>query len=84
LKNFLFRWNPDAIVFNSSQLYGTPSYWVQRFFAESSAANVLDTKLQGNTSSLVASAITWKSSIDSKNYLRIKVPSYYIFSNVLS
>lgn len=23
------RWNPDAIVFNSWQSYGTPSYWVQ-------------------------------------------------------
>ncbi|KAE8125091.1 hypothetical protein FH972_019926 [Carpinus fangiana] len=69
------RWNPDAIVFNSSQLYGTPSYWVQLFFAESSAANVLNTKLQANTS-LVASAITWKSSIDSKNYLRIKVVNF--------
>lgn len=22
-------WNPDAIVFNSWQSYGTPSYWVQ-------------------------------------------------------
>ncbi|XP_059462354.1 alpha-L-arabinofuranosidase 1-like isoform X2 [Corylus avellana] len=70
------RWNPDAIVFNSSQLYGTPSYWVQLFFAESSAANVLNTKLQTNASSLVASAITWKSSNDSKNYLRIKVVNF--------
>ena len=23
------RWNPDAIVFNSSVWYGTPSYWNQ-------------------------------------------------------
>ena len=25
------QWDPDAIVFNSSHLYRTPSYWVQRF-----------------------------------------------------
>ncbi|XP_062166491.1 alpha-L-arabinofuranosidase 1-like [Alnus glutinosa] len=71
------RWNPDAIVFDSSQLYGTPSYWVQRFFSESSGANVLNTALQTNTSkSLVASAITWKDSNDSKNYLRIKIVNF--------
>lgn len=69
------RWNPDAIVFNSSQLYGTPSYWVQRFFTESSGATILDTTLQTNTS-LIASAITWQDSNDGNNYLRIKV--YFI------
>jgi alpha-L-arabinofuranosidase len=26
-------WNPDAIVFNSAQVYGTPSYQVQRLFS---------------------------------------------------
>ena len=28
------QWNPNAIVFDSSQSYGTPSYWVQRLFAQ--------------------------------------------------
>ncbi|KAK9986996.1 hypothetical protein SO802_031947 [Lithocarpus litseifolius] len=69
------RWNPDAIVFNSSQLYGTPSYWVQRFFRESSGATILDTTLQTNTS-LIASAITWQDSNDGKNYLRIKIVNF--------
>lgn len=69
------RWNPDAIVFNSSQSYGTPSYWVQRFFTESSGATVLDTTLQTNTS-LIASAITWQDSNDSKTYLRIKIVNF--------
>ncbi|KAJ0961544.1 hypothetical protein J5N97_001717 [Dioscorea zingiberensis] len=32
------RWNPDAIVFNSWQQYGTPTYWMQQFFKESSGA----------------------------------------------
>jgi alpha-N-arabinofuranosidase len=83
LETFLLRWNPDAIVFDSSQLYGTPSYWVQRFFSESSGANVLNTALQTNTSkSLVASAITWKDSNDSKNYLRIKVYFLIIYLNI--
>ncbi len=27
------KWNPDAIVFNSTQSYGTPSYWVQQMFS---------------------------------------------------
>jgi len=69
------RWNPDAIVFDSSQLYGTPSYWVQRFFTESSGATVLDTTLQTNRS-LIASAITWQDSNDGKNYLRIKIVNF--------
>jgi len=59
---FLWRWNPDAIVFNSSKHYGTPSYWVQKFFRESSGATLLDAKLQTNSSTVVASAITWQNS----------------------
>ncbi|XP_011015332.1 PREDICTED: alpha-L-arabinofuranosidase 1-like isoform X3 [Populus euphratica] len=56
------RWNPDAIVFNSSKHYGTPSYWVQKFFRESSGATLPDAKLQTNSSTLFASAITWQNS----------------------
>ncbi|KAI6696967.1 hypothetical protein NL676_017086 [Syzygium grande] len=68
------RWNPDAIVFDSSRLYGTPSYWVQRFFTESSGATLLDTTIQASSdSSLLASAITWTNSEDKKSYIRIKV-----------
>ncbi|OEL27672.1 hypothetical protein BAE44_0011309 [Dichanthelium oligosanthes] len=33
-------WNPDAIVFNSWQQYGTPSYWMQTFFRESSGSAI--------------------------------------------
>ncbi|KAG2685355.1 hypothetical protein I3760_10G121600 [Carya illinoinensis] len=69
------RWNPDAIVFDSSQQYGTPSYWVQSFFAESSGATVLHTTLNSNTS-LIASAITWKDSDADKTYLKIKVVNF--------
>ncbi|OMO72911.1 hypothetical protein CCACVL1_17527 [Corchorus capsularis] len=69
------RWNPDAIVFNSSQHYGTPSYWVQHFFAESSGATLLNAALETNSSSLVASAITWKNS-EGQSYIRIKIVNF--------
>ncbi|KAK7290736.1 hypothetical protein RIF29_05367 [Crotalaria pallida] len=52
-------WTPDAIVFDSYQLYGTPSYWVQKFFIESSGALFLPTTLKTNSpDSLIASAIS--------------------------
>ncbi|XP_014491305.1 alpha-L-arabinofuranosidase 1 isoform X2 [Vigna radiata var. radiata] len=72
------RWNPDAIVFNSYQAYGTPSYWVQLFFSESSGATLLSSSLQSNSSSnsVLASAITFQSSVDNKNYIRIKVVNF--------
>ncbi|KAG8372213.1 hypothetical protein BUALT_Bualt12G0043100 [Buddleja alternifolia] len=69
-------WNPDAIVFDSSQMYGTPSYWMQHFFIESNGATLLSSTLQANPSnSLIASAITWKDTED-KKYLRIKVVNF--------
>ncbi|XP_073114418.1 alpha-L-arabinofuranosidase 1 isoform X2 [Elaeis guineensis] len=71
------RWNPDAIVFNSWQQYGTPSYWVQHFFKESSGATLHPTTIQANASnSLVASAITWQSSVDNSEYLKIKIVNF--------
>ncbi|XP_058079965.1 alpha-L-arabinofuranosidase 1 isoform X1 [Magnolia sinica] len=71
------RWNPDAIVFNSWQQYGTPSYWVQQFFKESSGATLHPAILQSNSSnSLIASAITWQSSEDDSYYLRIKIVNF--------
>ncbi|KAH0904942.1 hypothetical protein HID58_044445, partial [Brassica napus] len=68
------RWNPDAIVFNSSHLYGTPSYWVQRFFAESSGSTLLTSTLKGNSSSLVASAISYQS--NDQDYISIKAVNF--------
>ncbi|XP_072974850.1 alpha-L-arabinofuranosidase 1-like [Typha angustifolia] len=70
------RWNPDAIVFDSWQQYGTPSYWMQQFFKESSGATIHPTTIQANpSSSLVASAISWQSS-ESKNYLKVKIVNF--------
>ncbi|XVF56344.1 hypothetical protein PTKIN_Ptkin06aG0112100 [Pterospermum kingtungense] len=70
------RWNPDAIVFNSSHLYGTPSYWVQQFFTESSGATLLNATLKTNSASLVASAIAWKNSGNDQTYVRIKTVNF--------
>ncbi|XP_004489629.1 alpha-L-arabinofuranosidase 1-like isoform X2 [Cicer arietinum] len=67
------KWNPDAIVFNSHQVYGTPSYWVLSLFKESSGATFLNSTLQTNSPTLAASAISWKDSINGKSILRIKV-----------
>jgi len=38
-------WNPDAICFNSSACYGTPSYHVQRLFGENRGEVVLPSTL---------------------------------------
>ena len=35
------RWNPDLIVYDSSRVYGIPSYYVQRLFAEYRGDTVL-------------------------------------------
>ncbi|XP_020518003.1 alpha-L-arabinofuranosidase 1 isoform X1 [Amborella trichopoda] len=71
------RWNPDAIVFNSSHHYGTPSYWVQQFFKESNGATVVPSLIQGGSSNLlISSSIIWQSSEDDNYYLRIKVVNF--------
>ncbi|XP_027351116.1 alpha-L-arabinofuranosidase 1-like [Abrus precatorius] len=68
------KWNPDAIVFNSNQVYGTPSYWVQYLFRESSGATLLKSQLQTPAPySTAASAIFWQNPQDKKTYLKIKV-----------
>ncbi|KAM3293153.1 hypothetical protein ACQJBY_036616 [Aegilops geniculata] len=69
------QWNPDAIVFNSWQQYGTPSYWMQTFFGESSGAVIHPVRLNSSYSgSLAASAITWQDNEDI--FLRIKIVNF--------
>lgn len=72
----VIRWIPNAIVFDSYQAYGTPSYWVLKLFRESSGATVLNSTLQTNSSTLAASAISWI--VDGKPVLRIKVNGFYL------
>ncbi|KAH8482640.1 hypothetical protein H0E87_029913 [Populus deltoides] len=74
-------WTLDAIAFNSSKHYGTPNYWVPKFFIELSGATLFDAKLQTNFSTLVASAITWQNS-NGETYLKIKVvPAQTLLKN---
>ncbi|KAL2319914.1 hypothetical protein Fmac_028883 [Flemingia macrophylla] len=78
-------WVPDAIVFDSYQLYGTPSYWVQKLFIESSGATFLDSTLNTNSSNkLIASSIIWQNSTEKKNYLRVKVVNFGTTAETLS
>jgi alpha-L-arabinofuranosidase len=35
------KWNPDAIVFDSSRAFGTPSYWVQKLYADNRPDEVI-------------------------------------------
>ncbi|KAK8919465.1 Alpha-L-arabinofuranosidase 1 [Platanthera zijinensis] len=72
------RFNPDAIVFNSWQQYGTPTYWMQHFFRESNGALFHPSILQCSSSPsyLAASATTWHSSEDGNNYLRLKIVNF--------
>lgn len=71
---FPIRFRPDAIVFDSYQAYGTPSYWMQQFFSMSNGATLLDSTHQTDSStSLMASAIWFQNPVDTKNYLRVKV-----------
>ncbi|XP_020219687.1 alpha-L-arabinofuranosidase 1-like [Cajanus cajan] len=81
------KWNPDAIVFNSDQAYGTPSYWVQFMFKESNGATFLKSQLRTpDPNSVVASAILWENSHNKRSYLRIKVANvgdYQVNLNIL-
>lgn len=68
------NWNPDAIVFNSYQAYGTPSYWVTYMFKESNGATFLNSQLQTpDPGSLIASAILCQSPQNNSTYLKIKI-----------
>ncbi|GAA0159268.1 hypothetical protein LIER_38830 [Lithospermum erythrorhizon] len=68
--------NPDAIVFNSWQSYGTPSYWMQHLFKNSNGAILVNSTLHYSSgNSLISSAVSWKSN-DGKTYLRIKIVNF--------
>jgi alpha-L-arabinofuranosidase len=38
------QWNPNAIVFDGTRSYGTPSYWVQQMFASNRTDLMFDSK----------------------------------------
>ncbi|GAB4845597.1 hypothetical protein Ancab_038999 [Ancistrocladus abbreviatus] len=70
------QWKPDAIFFNSREAYGIPSYWMQTFFIDSSGATLLDLDLQSNSTSVIASAISYVNKEDNKNYIKIKIANF--------
>jgi alpha-L-arabinofuranosidase len=43
------RWNPDAIVFDAAHSYGTPSYYVQKLFAQNRADVILPAEFNVNS-----------------------------------
>jgi alpha-L-arabinofuranosidase len=47
-------WSPDLIYFDSSRVYGTPSYYVQRLFSENRGDVVLPVEVSGPAISGVA------------------------------
>lgn len=69
------RWKPDAINFDSWQAFGIPSYWMQTFFTDSSGATLLNVN-QSTNDHFISSAISYKSSEDGKNYIKVKVVNF--------
>lgn len=65
------NWNPDAIAFNSSHSYGTPSYHMQKFFINSNGALLLNSTLNSEGKNLAANAIKWNDG--NTTFLRVKV-----------
>jgi alpha-L-arabinofuranosidase len=41
----LKSWNPDLIYFDSSKVYGTPSYYVQKLFAQNRATDIVKSSM---------------------------------------
>eukprot|EP00249_Psilotum_nudum_P010733 c22727_g1_i1 orf=304-2277(-) len=72
------RFTPDAIVFNSWQHYGTPSYWVQHFFKDSSGATLLpiDTKGENISSLFVVSALKTHDRSTYSDWLVVKAVNF--------
>ncbi|KAJ7541554.1 hypothetical protein O6H91_10G064800 [Diphasiastrum complanatum] len=74
----LNRFNPDVIVFNSWQQYGTPSYWVQHFFKDSSGATLLPFSFESlnSTVPLITSALRVHSENPPSDYLILKAVNF--------
>lgn len=73
------RWNPDAIVFDSWQHYGTPGYWMQQFFKHSNNASLLYSTVEADAATnnvLIMSALRAKNDSTGSNYLVIKAVNY--------
>lgn len=67
------QWNPNAIVFDNHQSYGTPSYWVQALFAQNRPDRVLSYQVDAPASESrppVGGRVglqTWRSQVEFKD-----------------
>ena len=69
------QWRPDMIRFNSSQSFGTPSYWVQQLFPTHIGNRVVKSDLQWNipqkeeasVTSFGVGVATWKTQATYRN-----------------
>ncbi|MBQ7528137.1 MAG: arabinosidase [Bacteroidaceae bacterium] len=69
------QWRPDMIRFNSSQSFGTPSYWVQQLFPTHIGNRLVKSELQWsipqkeeeNTLPISVGVATWKTQASYRN-----------------
>ena len=69
------QWRPDMIRFNSSQSFGTPSYWVQQLFPTHIGNRLVKSELQWsipqkeeeNTMPISVGVATWKTQASYRN-----------------
>ena len=69
------QWRPDMIRFNSSQSFGTPSYWVQQLFPTHIGNRLVKSDLQWNipeksraeSQALSVGVATWKTQASYRN-----------------
>ena len=63
-------WNPNAIVFDSSRVYGTPSYYVQAMFAANRADRAVEVDVDGRENNARPGRIgvaTWRTHAEFKD-----------------
>lgn len=79
------QWNPNAIVFDATRSYGTPSYWVQRLFSQNRADQILAHKVVAPVSPPPAPSggiglQTWRTAAEFKD-LELEVDGKKLFSS---
>ncbi len=80
------KWNPDLINFNSSSVYGTPSYYVQSLFANNLGDVIIPVKdsLVSTGTTTVSGSIglgTWATAADYSNVQVINGKGNVLFSD---
>ncbi|NLY43956.1 MAG: DUF1080 domain-containing protein [Clostridiaceae bacterium] len=84
------KWNPDAICFDSSGSYGTPSYYVQKMFSENVGDKVLPVTLTDYTNpevSFINGAIglgSWATQVEYDDVVLTKNTGEVLFSDDFS